>query len=97
MKFELERSKAQFGVGDRRQVFRTELERFRTHYQHPTPDYVMFEGLVCACALLLPPQRFYKLLDWYGRNNFKRFRTMLGKAKVPPAFFQQRPVSERDL
>jgi dTDP-glucose 4,6-dehydratase len=31
------------------------------------------EGLVCACALLLPPRRFYQLLDWYGRNNFKRF------------------------
>ena len=57
------------------------------------------EGLVCACALLLPPRRFYQLLDWYGRNNFKRFRTMLGKAepKVPPAFFQRRPVAEREL
>ena len=24
-----------------------------------------FEGIVAACALLLPPQKFYQLLDWY--------------------------------
>jgi hypothetical protein len=48
-----------------------------------------FEFVVNACALLLPPQRFYQLLDRYGRNNFKRFRTLLGKAqpKLLPAFF----------
>ena len=98
MKLELERSKAQFGIGCRREVFHTELERFRTYYQHPTPGYVMFEGLVCACALLLPPRRFYQLLDWYGRNNLKRIRNMFARAqpKVSPAFFQRRPVVERE-
>jgi glycosyltransferase involved in cell wall biosynthesis len=99
IRVEMERAKRQLGEGGRWNVLRTELERFRTYYQHPTLGYVLFEGLVCACALLLPPRRFYQLLDWYGRNNFKRFRTMLGKAepKVPPAFFQRRPVAEREL
>jgi hypothetical protein len=42
---------------------------------------------------------FYQLLDWYSRNNFKRFRSLLGKAepRVSPAFFQRLAVSERDL
>jgi glycosyltransferase involved in cell wall biosynthesis len=96
---QLERSKARFDGGGRWNVFRAELQRFRTHYQHPTIGYLMFEGLVSACALLLPPERFYQALDWYGRNNFKRFRAWLGKAqpRVPPGFFQRHPVSERDL
>ena len=96
---ELGRVKARFGAGGRWSVFRTELQRFRAHYQHPTVGYRMFEGLVSACALILPPQRFYRLLDWYGRNNIKRFRNIVGRAepKISPVFFQRRPVTERDL
>ena len=96
---EFERAKLQFGEGGRRQVFRTELRRFRAHYEHQSPGYVLFTWLVSACALVLPPTRFYRLLDWYSHNNFKRFRALLGKAqpRVSPAFFQRRPVSERDL
>jgi hypothetical protein len=49
--------------------------------------------------MALPPPRFYQLLDWYSRNNFKRFRALLGIAqpRMPPGFFQRRPVSERDV
>ena len=96
---EFERAKLQFGEGGRRQVLRTELRRFRAHYENPSPGYVLFTWLVGACALALPPNRFYRLLDWYSRNNLKRLRNILGKAqpKVSPAFFQRLPVSERDL
>jgi glycosyltransferase involved in cell wall biosynthesis len=95
---EFERAKLQFGEGGRRQVFRTELRRFRAHYEHPSPGYVLFTWLVCFCALMLPPHRFYQLLDWYSRNNLKRIRNMLGTAqpRVPPAFFKRRPVVERE-
>jgi glycosyltransferase involved in cell wall biosynthesis len=99
IKFEVERLKAQFGVAGRSQVFRTELQRFRAYYQRSSLGYKLFECLVGACALMLPPRRFYQLLDWYSRNNFKRFRSLLGKAepRVSPAFFQRLAVSERDL
>jgi len=94
-----ERAKLQFGEGSRRQVFRTEMRRFRAHYEHPSPGYVLFTWLVSACALVLPPNRFYRLLDWYSRNNLQRFRSLFGKAqpKVHASFFQRLPVSERDL
>ena len=95
----MERAKHQHGEGGRWNVLRTELRRFRTHYQHPTVGYLIFEGLVGACALLLPPKRFYQLLDWYSRNGLKRIRNMIGRAqpRVSPAFFQRLPVSQSDL
>src|SRR5580698_8051050 len=34
-RLEFERAKLQFGEGGRREVFRTELRRFRAHYEHP--------------------------------------------------------------
>ena len=92
-----ERTKLQSGEeGGRWKVFRTEWERFHTYYRRPTLGYLMFECAVGACALLLPPRRFYQLLDWYGRNDLARFRNILGRAepKVPPASFQRRPVAE---
>jgi glycosyltransferase involved in cell wall biosynthesis len=97
-RIEFERAKLQFGEGGRRQVFRTELRRFRANYEHPSPGYVLFTWLVCFCALLLPPRRFYQLLDWYGRNNLKRIRNMFARAqpKVSPAFLERRPVAERE-
>ena len=98
-RLEFERAKLQFGKGGRWQVFRTELRRFRTHYERPNLGYVLFTWLVCSCALLLPPGRFYQLLDWYSRNNIKRIRSMIARAqpKVPPNSFQRVPVAERDL
>jgi glycosyltransferase involved in cell wall biosynthesis len=97
---EHERTKLQSGEeGGRWKVFQTERERFHAYYRRPTLGYMIFEYAVCTCALLLPPRRFYQLLAWYGRNNLGRFRNVLGRAepKVPPAFFQRRPVAEREL
>jgi glycosyltransferase involved in cell wall biosynthesis len=98
-RLEFERAKLQFGEGGRRQVFRTELRRFRAHYERPNLGYKLFTWLVCFCALLLPPHRFYRLLDWYSSNNIKRFRSMIASAqpKVPANSFRRVPVAERDV
>jgi glycosyltransferase involved in cell wall biosynthesis len=100
IRVELERTKLHSGAeGGRWKVFQTERERFHTYYRRPTLGYLIFEYAVCACALLLPPRRFYQLLAWYGRNNLGRFRSILGRAesRVPPAFFQRRPVADTPL
>jgi glycosyltransferase involved in cell wall biosynthesis len=100
IRVDLERIKLQSGEeGGRWKVFKTEWGRFQTYYRRPTLGYRMFECAVGACALLLPPRRFYQLLGWYGRNELGRFRNILGRAepKVPPSFFQRRPVAEREL
>jgi glycosyltransferase involved in cell wall biosynthesis len=99
-RIEFERAKLQSGEeGGRWKVFRTEWERFHTYYRRPSLGYLMFECAVGACALLVPPRRFYQLLSWYGRNDLKRFRNIFGRAepKVPTSFFQRRPVAEREL
>ena len=98
-RLEFERAKLQFGEGKRWQVFRTELKRFRAHYERPDLGYKLFTWIVLSSALLLPPKRFYQMLDWYSRNNLKRIRNMIGRAhpKVPSASFQRVPVSPRDL
>ena len=98
-RLEFERAKLQFGEGGRRQVFRTELRRFRAQYERPNLGYKLFTWLVCLCALLLPPRRFYQLLDWYSSNNIKRFRSMIASAqpKVSANSFRRVPVAERDL
>ncbi|MGA9592458.1 MAG: glycosyltransferase [Candidatus Acidiferrales bacterium] len=93
-RIEFERARLELGEGRRWSVFRTELQRFRTEYRRASAGYLLFEFLVGACALILPPQRFYRLRSWYGRNNVRRFRDLLGKAepKIPPSLFQRRPV-----
>jgi Glycosyl transferase family 2 len=93
---EFERARLQFSDARRWKVFCTELRRFRTYYDRPSAGYLVFECVVGVCALLLPPRRFYQLLGWYGRNDFKRFRNILGRAepRVAPASFQRRPVAE---
>lgn len=75
-------------------VFRTELRRFRVSYKRPTLGYKLFQCVVAASALALPARWFYRLLDWYSRNDIKRFRGILGKAepKVSPDFCRRSPV-----
>jgi glycosyltransferase involved in cell wall biosynthesis len=100
IRVELERTKLQSGEERGRwKVFRTEWKRFHAYYRRPSLGYLMFECAVGACALLLPPPRFYQLLAWYGRNDLGRFRNVLGRAepKVTASFFQRRPVAEREL
>jgi glycosyltransferase involved in cell wall biosynthesis len=97
VKTEYDRVRLQCGEdGGRWNVFRTELRRFRAHYKRPSIGYRLFECAVCACALVLPPAQFYGVLNWYGRNNLKRIRNLLGKPepRVPPTFSQRRPVVE---
>ena len=96
---EFERARLYSGEGGRLEVFRTERRRFQAYYQNRSAGYKLFELLVGACALILPPRNFYQLLHWYGRHNFARLRGAFGKAepKVSPAFFQRRSVAEREL
>jgi glycosyltransferase involved in cell wall biosynthesis len=96
---EFERAKLYSGEGGRLEVFRTERRRFQAYYRNPSAGYKLFEFLVCACALILPPRNFYQLLGWYSRHNLARFRSVFGKAepKVSPVSFQRVAVAERDL
>jgi hypothetical protein len=97
---EYDRTKLQFGdQSGRWNVFRTEWRRFRASYKRPSVGYRAFQYAVGACALALPPRQFYRLLDWYGRNNLKRFRNILGEPEpiVPSAFVRRRPIADGSI
>jgi glycosyltransferase involved in cell wall biosynthesis len=96
-RMEYDRVRLQIGDdGGRWNVFRTEMRRFRAHYKRPSIGYRLFECAVGACALVLPPTQFYRMLNWYSRNDLKRIRNLLGKPepRVPVTFAQRRPVVE---
>jgi glycosyltransferase involved in cell wall biosynthesis len=93
---EYERMQLRFGEKPKRwNVFRTESRRFRTSYKNPSIGYQLFRFAVCACAIALPPRRFYRLLDWYDRNDLKRLRSILGKSEpvVAPTFIRRCPIA----
>jgi glycosyltransferase involved in cell wall biosynthesis len=95
-RLDCERGKLQFGEAQGRwNVFRTESRRFRAQYKNPSLGYRLFQCAVYASALILPPRHFYRLLDWYGRKNLKRYRDLLGKPKPKlGAFLRRRPARD---
>ncbi len=61
--------------GPRRKTFQTEMRVFHSDFKKPSIGYLLFKYLVMGGAtLLLPPQRFYQMRDWYARHNLGRFR-----------------------
>jgi glycosyltransferase involved in cell wall biosynthesis len=60
--------------GSRRKTFRTEMRDFRATHRNPSLGRRIFKYLMLGPAtLVLSPQRFYELRDWYSKHNFSRF------------------------
>jgi glycosyltransferase involved in cell wall biosynthesis len=71
--------------GSRLKTFRTEMRIFQSQFINPRIGYLLYKYLVVGPAmLLLPPRKFYKLVDWYARRNLRGFRewAMGTKAKT---------------
>ncbi|MGH9730977.1 MAG: hypothetical protein ACRD4A_04700, partial [Candidatus Acidiferrales bacterium] len=71
---EVERFRLQFEKGSRWETFLVERRAYHLAYRNPTHGYALFKWLVGAVTLLLPPERFYELRNWYGRRNMGRIR-----------------------
>jgi glycosyltransferase involved in cell wall biosynthesis len=81
---------SRFG-GSRLEAYRTEMEYLRTAHRGPTRSYRIFKrAVVGAATMLLPARSFYRLRDWYGRNELGRYRERLF-----PAGHEQGPVATR--
>jgi hypothetical protein len=64
--------------GKRSQSLRTEMRAFRSQYHNPGFRYSLLKYMIVgAAALLLPPQRFYAMREWYGQKNLGRLRGQL--------------------
>jgi glycosyltransferase involved in cell wall biosynthesis len=66
------------------ETFQAERDEFQIAYKKGSAGYWLFKGFVLACALALPPRKFYQLRDSYSHSNWRRIRGLLGEP-VPNA------------
>lgn len=68
--------------GSRLKAFETEMRSFHCEYKNPTLSYRLFKYVVVGAAtLLLPPQQFYKMRNWYARRNLARVREEFARSR----------------
>lgn len=99
-RIDLERFELRHHGGGRWRTLKAEARSFRWSYKGATVGYKGFRGLVGALALILGPERFYQLRDWYAKQkNLQRSRGILGSAEptVPLTVLQRRPVPTRKV
>lgn len=65
------------------QTFRVERASYRLAYKDVGLGYLLFKALVFSLTLMISPEHFYKLKQWYADKNVKRIRSILGEP--PPA------------
>jgi glycosyltransferase involved in cell wall biosynthesis len=97
-RIELKRFQLQDEKRGRWANFRVEQRSFRWQSKNWSAGYFVFKVAIAGLALLLPPERFHEVRNWYARQNLRRFREAFGKAEsaVPPTMFKRTPILKRD-
>jgi glycosyltransferase involved in cell wall biosynthesis len=93
-RIEIERIQIKLGLGGRWKNFRAEMRSFQASYRNPSFSYLLFKGIVGAAAIILSPQHFSQVRDWYSRKNLKRLRSQFAEAEpvASPNCFRRIPV-----
>lgn len=66
--------------GRRQEAFATEMQAFRESAKNPSAAYRAFKyAVVGAATLLLPPQRFYEMRNWYAKRELGRYRERIAR------------------
>jgi len=71
------------------QTFRVERKDFQLAYKDAGYGYRLFKAAVLGLTLVLPPQQFYRLKEWYAAKGLRRLRRLVGEP-TPAA-----PIVER--
>lgn len=75
---EAKRSRLHMSGGRRIETMQTEMEAFRMAFKDPSFAYRLYKYFVVApTTMLLPPQQFYKLRQWYAKRQLGRHRNRL--------------------
>jgi glycosyltransferase involved in cell wall biosynthesis len=78
------------------ETFRLERRSFHSAYEHHSSMYGLFKFFVLAATLLVSPRTFYRLRDWYGVHNLRRFRKVFGEpVPIPSIQAQSAPLTEK--
>jgi hypothetical protein len=79
---QLSRSRLRTFGGSRIKTLQTEMRSFHSGFKNPSLSYRLFQyGIVGAATLLLPPQRFYRMREWYWRRNLGRIRELFARSR----------------
>jgi len=73
------------------ETYRIEKAAYHYSYSDRPIGYRLFKALVLGATLVLPPRSFYKVHQWYGSNEFHRFRDLIGKPTGAAPIIEQRP------
>jgi hypothetical protein len=73
------------------ETYRIEKTAYQYSYADRPIGYRLFKALVLGATLVMPPRSFYKIQQWYGSNEFHRFRDLIGKPTGAAPIIEQRP------
>ena len=76
--------------GSSLETFQVERAAYRLAYKDVGIRYRLFQALVLALTLLLPPQRFYRLRQWYADKGLRRLRRIAGEPMPAAPVVEQR-------
>jgi hypothetical protein len=79
------------------QTFRVDRAAYHLEYKDVGLGYLLFKGLVLSLTLVIPPQRFYQLKQWYAKKNMRRYRSVLGEPSpaAPILVLRRKIAAER--
>jgi glycosyltransferase involved in cell wall biosynthesis len=89
-KLEAERLRLTVEGGMSWETFRAESEASRVTYKDSSLGYRLFQAMVLALTLTMPPKLFYRLRNWYADRNLHRLREMFGKPTLADTFVQRK-------
>jgi hypothetical protein len=78
-------------IGGRRlEAFQTEMQAFREASRNPSAGYKLFKYLVVGTAtMILSPQQFYGLRNWYAAREIGRYRERLLPQNAGTSYLSQ--------
>jgi glycosyltransferase involved in cell wall biosynthesis len=68
----------QLDGGTRIETFRIERAEQKFYYAEASIGYRLFQALVLSLTLMMKPERFYRLRNWYASSRFRKWRSTLG-------------------
>jgi len=88
---EIERTRLGLDGGSPLRTFNVERTAYEIAYRDVTWRHRLFQTLVLAQTLLLPPRLFYRLRRWYAEKGLSRFRKWTGEPVRVVEMIERRP------
>jgi glycosyltransferase involved in cell wall biosynthesis len=88
---EIERTRLGLDGGSSVRTFKVERAAYRLVYSEVTWRHRLFQALVLALTLALPPKLFYRGRRWYAKKGLSRLRSWTGKPVPVVPMIEHRP------